>query len=58
VLQAIASCQTNEDLLTLYNTYPAYQQTMNAEFSKRRMEIETNNIPNNQKAIQNGTVNS
>ncbi|PQJ09354.1 AAA family ATPase [Flavipsychrobacter stenotrophus] len=59
VLQAIASCQTNEDLLTLYNTYPAYQQTMTAEFSKRRMEIETiNNISNNQKAIQNGAVNS
>ena len=59
VLQAIASCQTNDDLLTLYNTYPAYQQTMTAEFSKRRMEIETiNNISNNQKAIQNGTVNS
>ena len=55
VLQAISSCNTNEELLSLYNTYPQYQQQLQAEFSKRRRDIILNSNSNQLIANPNGT---
>lgn len=55
VIQAIQQCTSNEELLSLYNSFPVYQEELLSEFTKRRQEIETS-INNQQKATQNGTV--
>ena len=54
VLQAIAECTSNDELLALYNKYPHLQQSLSPEFTKRRREIALLHTPNNQTAIQNG----
>ncbi len=54
VLQAIAECVNNDELLALYNKYPHLQQSLNPEFTKRRREIALLHTPNNQTANQNG----
>ena len=56
VIQAIHQCNTNDELLSLYNSFPVYQEELLSEFTKRRQEITPQtNIPNNQKELQNGT---
>ena len=56
VLQAIQACNSNDELLSLYNRYPLYQETLAAEFSKRRRDIAlARNIPNPQTFSTNGT---
>lgn len=54
VLQAIAECVTNSELLVLFNKYPHLQQSLSPEFTKRRREIALLHTPNNQTANQNG----
>ena len=54
VIKSIAACTTNDELLHLYNSCPHLHEELLSEFTKRRQEI-TNNIPNTQKFLQNGT---
>jgi len=55
VIKSIAACNTHDELLSLYNSFPVYQTELLTEFTKRRQEIETI-IFNQQKTIQNGTL--
>jgi hypothetical protein len=55
LIHAIQQCGSNEELLSLYNSLPVYQEELLSEFTKRRQEIGTN-IHNQQKSTQNGTI--
>ena len=50
----IGKCKTIEALTTLYHAYPEYQQSLNEEYTKRKLAL---NSPNT-KAKQNGTASS
>lgn len=56
LLQRIQTCQTVDQLNELYNAHPAFQQSLNTEFTKRKqqilLEIPINNHSN---TSQNGT---
>jgi hypothetical protein len=39
VSERIGSCLSMEELLTLYNMFPQYQEVLNAEFKRRKREL-------------------
>ena len=55
VVQAIQNCNSNEELLSLYNSFPTLQEELLSEFTKRRQQITQTNFPNQQTVTQNGT---
>ena len=59
LIQKIKGCGSVDDLLTLYNKYPVYQETHLGLFTTRRKEllqpVEVNPILNNLKPSANGT---
>lgn len=54
VLQAILESKTTDELLSIYNAYPVYQQVLSAEFTKRKQQLLTTQT----KIQSNGTANS
>ncbi len=56
IVKAIHACNTNEELVALYNAHPIYQQTLLVEFSKRKQLLLTNQ--NNFSTNGNGTHSS
>lgn len=59
ILQSIQSCKSNEELLAIYNNYPACQEPLAAEFSRRRRDIALQrNILNQNTFSTNGTHSS
>lgn len=52
VKEAIDTCSTTEELLSLYNAYPGYQQILSTAFTVRKQYLLTN-----QNSFQNGTAN-
>ena len=47
LFEQIKSCKSVDDLLTLYNAQPVYQETHLEHFTKRRQELSARNITNN-----------
>ena len=56
MMQFIQACQTNDELITLYNANPRYQQSLNTEFGKRQQQLKENKILNQNNFSTNGTV--
>jgi hypothetical protein len=60
LLIRISSCKSVDELLTLYNDQPVYQETHLVHFTKRRAElsgrIPINKINNNLKSLTNGSI--
>lgn len=54
ILKKIAICNSNDELLAVYNAYPAFQESLLSEFTKRRQELLIN-ISNNQITSPNGS---
>jgi hypothetical protein len=59
VLSAIDNCKTVNDLMNVYNQYPAMQGELKNEFSSKKLTLETNNkvLPNIQNFSSNGQHN-
>ncbi len=53
IVKAIHACNTNEELVALYNAHPIYQQSLLVEFSKRKQILFNNQ--NNFSTNGNGT---
>lgn len=54
VRKQIQSCNSNEELLALYNLHPRFQGLLLSDFTKRRQEL-LNNIAQPQKQQRNGS---
>lgn len=55
ILKRIKTCNTINELNTLYNAFPQYQQSLGPEFTARKNQI--NNIVNQQNYSSNGITN-
>ena len=58
LIQAIQACNDNDELLALYNAHPLLQLSLNHEFSKRKFQLQTNNIIHQPNFSENGQHNS
>jgi hypothetical protein len=61
IIQRIGECKSIGELLSLYNSYPAKQEELQADFTKKRQELllttnPTNTISQQQKPSANGTA--
>ena len=57
VLLSIAGCQSNDELVAVYNASPQFQQSLKTEFSNRKQQLLNNYLLQQSNSTANGTNN-